>query len=132
MQDGKSLTLRFASVHNRIGQLTHPPPVRAKLPAICPRALECRFDGSSTVMTRRFVCTACALTALTFLPGAAAVTGLDLRAADRTWQTGKWTAVKVTRPRVAIGLSGRPFGSAPQDARATEFRTYVIETDELR
>ncbi len=89
--------------------------------------------GSSTLMmTRRFFWTACAVAAFACLPSASPIISVHLRAADRTWQTGKWTAVKVTRPRVTIGLSGRPFGGAPQDARLTEYRTYVIETDELR
>jgi len=84
-------------------------------------------------MMRRLVWTACAMAALILVPGASAIGGLPMRAADRTWQTGKWIEVKVTRPRVTIGLSGRPFGGgAPQDARVTEYRTYVIETDDLR
>lgn len=52
--------------------------------------------------------------------------------AERIWQTGTWLEIKVTRPRIVIGLQPSPYGPGPQTPRMTEVRTYVIETDDQR
>ena len=53
-----------------------------------------------------------------------------LVAADRRWQRGTWIEVKITRPRIVIGV--RPRLGPGQTPRMTEIRTYVIDTDDLR
>lgn len=51
-------------------------------------------------------------------------------AADRYWQQGTWTEVKITRPKVVIGVKPRPEPGQPP--RMTEIRSYVITTADLR
>ena len=51
-------------------------------------------------------------------------------AADRRWQRGTWIEVKITRPRIVIGV--RPKLRPGQTPTMTEIRTYVIDTDDLR
>jgi hypothetical protein len=54
-------------------------------------------------------------------------------AAERSWQTGTWTDVRTTRPRVVIGLQPSPNGPGPRTPPATTLvRIYVIETDVWR
>jgi hypothetical protein len=53
-----------------------------------------------------------------------------LGAADRRWQQGTWLEVKITRPKIVIGVRPRPTPGEPP--RMTEIRTYVIGTDDLR
>lgn len=53
-------------------------------------------------------------------------------AAERNWQTGIWLEIKVTRPKVVIGLRPSPYGPGPHVPRMTEVRTYVIETVDQR
>jgi hypothetical protein len=53
-------------------------------------------------------------------------------AAERNWQTGTWGEVKVTRPRVVIGVQSAPSRPGTRTPAMTEIRTYVIDTDELR
>ena len=50
----------------------------------------------------------------------------------RDWQSGTWTEVKVTRPRVVIGLQPRPPSAGSQEPRMMEIKTYVIDSDTLR
>lgn len=51
-------------------------------------------------------------------------------AADRYWQQGTWTQVKITRPKIVIGVKPKPEpGQAPA---MTEIRSYVITTADLR
>jgi hypothetical protein len=64
-----------------------------------------------------------------------AVFPLIATAAERQWQKGTWSEVKVTRPRIVIGLQSGPYGRdgrGPQPAGMTEVRTYVIVTEDLR
>jgi len=51
-------------------------------------------------------------------------------AADRYWQQGAWAEVKVTRPKVVIGVKPKPEPGQAQPM--TEVRTYVITTADLR
>jgi hypothetical protein len=51
-------------------------------------------------------------------------------AADRQWQRGTWIEVKVTRPRIVIGVQPKP--TPGQTPTMTEIRTYVIDTVDLR
>jgi len=53
-----------------------------------------------------------------------------LGAADRRWQQGTWLEVKITRPKIVIGVRPKPTPGDPP--RMTEIRTYVIGTDDLR
>lgn len=53
-------------------------------------------------------------------------------AAERTWQTGTWREIRVTRPRVVIGLQPSPHGPGPHTPTMTVVRTYVIEGDDQR
>jgi hypothetical protein len=56
-----------------------------------------------------------------------------VNAAEREWQTGTWSEVKVERPRVLFSTQTRdPNSPLPRTAAARELRTYVIETDTLR
>jgi len=59
----------------------------------------------------------------------AVVTG---SAAERNWQTGTWREVRITRPRVVIGLQPSPNGPGPHTPTMTVVRTYVIEADDQR
>lgn len=63
--------------------------------------------------------------AILLLAGAIAGT-----AADRRWQRGTWLEVKITRPRIVIGV--RPRLLPGQTPTMTEIKTYVIATDDLR
>jgi hypothetical protein len=51
-------------------------------------------------------------------------------AADRNWQRGTWIEVKVTRPRIVIGV--QPRLGPGQTPTMTEIKTYVIDTEDLR
>jgi hypothetical protein len=63
-----------------------------------------------------------AILALLVFPG--------VEAAQRRWQQGTWVEVRITRPKIVIGVRPKPRpGEAP---RMTEIRTYVIATDDLR
>lgn len=54
-------------------------------------------------------------------------------AAERPWQTGTWTEIRTTRPRVVFGLQPSPNGPRPHTPPATTLvRVYVIETDVMR
>jgi hypothetical protein len=53
-------------------------------------------------------------------------------AAERKWQKGTWTDVKIERPRFVIGVQPRPSGPAAEAPPMTVIRTYVIETEDLR
>lgn len=59
-------------------------------------------------------------------------------AAERHWQTGHWTDVRVKRQTMDFGPGGgrsTPYGggsSAPQMRAMADVRIYVIETDTLR
>ena len=53
----------------------------------------------------------------------------NVRAAERRWQQGTWVEVKVTRPKIVIGV--RPKPGPGQTPAMTEIRTYVIATDDL-
>ena len=54
-------------------------------------------------------------------------------AAERPWQTGTWTEIRTTRPRVVFGLQPSPNGPGPHTPPATTLvRVYVIETDVMR
>jgi hypothetical protein len=56
-------------------------------------------------------------------------------AADRQWQTGRWTKVETKRQMIDFGPSGTPFGGGTSTAamRAmADVNTYVLETDDLR
>lgn len=61
------------------------------------------------------------------MTAAAGVTG-----AERHWQKGVWREVRVTRPRVVIGLQPSPNAPGPYTPAMTVVRSYVIETDDLR
>ena len=50
--------------------------------------------------------------------------------ADRHWQRGTWLEVKITRPRIVIGV--QPRLGPGQTPTMTEIKTYVIATDDLR
>ena len=52
--------------------------------------------------------------------------------AERQWRKGMWSEVKVTRPRVVIGLQSGPYNRGNQPPAMTEVRTYVIVTEDLR
>jgi hypothetical protein len=66
------------------------------------------------------------------LAASAATPTTGARAADREWQTGVWLEIKVTRPRVVIGLQPRPYGPGRQMPEMTEVRTYVIAGEDAR
>jgi hypothetical protein len=53
-------------------------------------------------------------------------------AAERKWQKGTWTDVKIDRPRFVIGVQPRPSGPASEAPPMTVIRTYAIETEDLR
>ncbi len=54
-------------------------------------------------------------------------------AAERSWQTGTWTDVRTTRPKVVFGLGPSPNGPGPRTPPTeTLVRIYVIETDVWR
>jgi hypothetical protein len=59
-------------------------------------------------------------------------------AAERHWQTGKWTDVHAKRQMVDFGPGSSPFGrgssspAAPAMRALADVRVYVIETDDLR
>jgi len=56
-------------------------------------------------------------------------------AAERHWQTGKWTDASVKRQVVDFGPGSSGFGrpnSTPSMRAMADVRTYVIETDRLR
>ena len=55
----------------------------------------------------------------------------SLTAAERDWQDGTWAEVRVTRPRIVIGVRPRPSPGSSAPAM-TEIRTYVIDTKDLR
>jgi hypothetical protein len=61
-----------------------------------------------------------------------AVTAALSFAAERVWQKGVWREVRVTRPRVVIGLQPSPNARGPYTPGMTVVRTYVIETDQER
>jgi len=54
-------------------------------------------------------------------------------AAERPWETGTWTELRTTRPRVVFGLQPSPNGPRPHTPPATTLvRVYVIETHVMR
>jgi hypothetical protein len=56
-------------------------------------------------------------------------------AADRKWQTGRWTKVETKRQMIDFGPSGTPFGGGASTAAMhamADVNTYVLETDDLR
>lgn len=61
-----------------------------------------------------------------------AITAVAGSAAERNWQTGTWREVRVTRPRIVIGLQPSPNGPGPHTPTMTVVRTYVIEADDQR
>jgi hypothetical protein len=58
--------------------------------------------------------------------------GTSASAAERVWQKGIWREVRITRPRVVIGLQPSPNAPGPYTPSTTLVRTYVIETDAER
>ena len=55
------------------------------------------------------------------------------QAADREWQTGRWTDVEIVRPKVVFGIVPRdPTAGGQRSPAVVEDRLYVIETDALR
>lgn len=57
------------------------------------------------------------------------------RAADRPWQTGRWTDISVKRQMFDFGPGTSPFGqpgSVPAMRAMADVRIFVIETDDLR
>jgi hypothetical protein len=59
-------------------------------------------------------------------------TALTASAAERKWQKGTWTEVKVDRPRFVFGVQPRPSGPGAEAPPMTVIRTYAIETADLR
>jgi hypothetical protein len=57
------------------------------------------------------------------------VTSAALLAADRLWQKGIWREVRITRPRIVIGLQPSPNAPGPYNPGMTVVRSYVIETE---
>jgi len=61
-----------------------------------------------------------------------AIAAIAGSAAERAWQTGTWREIRVTRPRVVIGLQPSPNRPGPHTPTMTVVRTYVIEGDDQR
>jgi hypothetical protein len=79
----------------------------------------------------------------TFMIGVLVVIGplvAAISAADRPWQTGKWTESSTTRQLLDFGPGSSPFGGpggpggpgVPTMRAMADVRVYVIETDALR
>ena len=49
----------------------------------------------------------------------------------RRWQRGTWSEVKITRPRIVIGVQPK-LGPGQTPPTMTLIRTYVIDTEDLR
>ena len=61
-----------------------------------------------------------------------AVSAAPSLAAERVWQKGVWREVRVTRPRIVVGLQPSPNAPGPYMPGMIVIRTYVIETDQER
>ena len=70
----------------------------------------------------------------TTVPIAAVLLTAALAAADRQWQTGRWTDAGIKRDLWVADPSGRgaPFGPKPVSPQRAEVATYVIETETQR
>jgi hypothetical protein len=69
------------------------------------------------------------------LVGILLLCGTGPEAADRHWQTGTWTEVRVSRQVVDFGPGSTPFdraSSAPAMRAMADVHVYVIETETLR
>jgi len=64
-----------------------------------------------------------------------AVLVVPAHAADRPWQTGRWTDISIKRQMFDFGPGASPFGqpgNVPIMRAMADVRVFVIETDDLR
>jgi hypothetical protein len=63
--------------------------------------------------------------------GVVLLAGAMVGAVDRRWQRGTWSEVKITRPRIVIGVQPK-LGPGQTPPTMKEIRTYAIDTQDLR